>query len=103
MSAHNKEVEGVIIILSGLVGTRLAKRQVSGWTRGIFKACAIESKAGDKVEMVEMWSYLDRSTILDTATQELKSLRLIASDEPVPADTFGRSKMIRIPATTKAS
>lgn len=42
-----------------------------------------------------MWRYLDRNNILDTATQMLKSLRMSASDEPVPADTFGRSKMIR--------
>lgn len=53
--------------------------------------------------MTEMWRYLDRNTILDTATQELNSLRVIASDKPVPTDTFGRSKMIRIPAPIKAS
>lgn len=50
-------------------GNTTSKGRVSGWTRGISKACAIGSKAGDKVEMIEMWSYLDRSTILDTATQ----------------------------------
>lgn len=53
--------------------------------------------------MTEMWRYLDRNTILDAATQELNSLGVIASDEPVPADTFGRSKMIRMPAPIKAS
>lgn len=47
-----------------------------------------------------MWKYLDRNTILDAATQKLNSLNL---ELPVPADTFGRSKMIRIPAPTKAS
>lgn len=83
------------------MGTRLAKGRSQVGQEEFSRLMAIGSKTGDKVEMIEMWSYLDRSTILDTAMQELNCLRLIASDEPVPADTFGRSKMIRIPATIK--
>lgn len=67
-----RKVEGVMIFCFWSRGYTTSKRQVSGWTRGIFKACAIGSKAGDKVEMTEMWSYLDRSTILDTATQRVE-------------------------------